>query len=159
MSKLFRGRMTFSNVVAVIALFIALGGSAYAAAKFSGKQIKPKTIPANRIKPNSLTSSQIKDSTLKGVKSASALNSVTYQSASVTLDPANVNPITVTATCPAGLKAVGGGGLISDPNQGFLNDQGVVPGGTGYTAHAFSGAAPSVLTVTAVCTSISSTIP
>jgi hypothetical protein len=34
-----RRRLTFANVVAVIALFLALGGTVYAAGKISGKTI------------------------------------------------------------------------------------------------------------------------
>jgi hypothetical protein len=53
--------LSFSNVVAVVALFFALGGTVYAAAgKISGAQIKPSSIPANRIKPKSLTATQLK---------------------------------------------------------------------------------------------------
>src|SRR3954452_3305855 len=56
-----RRSLTFSNVVAVIALFFALGGTVYAAAgKINGNQIKPNSIPGNRIKPKSLTASQLK---------------------------------------------------------------------------------------------------
>jgi hypothetical protein len=51
--------LSFANVVAVAALFFALGGTVYAAGKISGSQIKPNSIPANRIKPNSLTGAQI----------------------------------------------------------------------------------------------------
>src|SRR6187402_2704071 len=58
--------LTFSNVVAFIALFIALGGSVYAAGKISGTQIQPASVPANRIKPKSLTGQQIKSGSLTG---------------------------------------------------------------------------------------------
>jgi hypothetical protein len=159
MSKLLRGRITFSNAIAVLALFVALGGSAYAATKFSGKQIKPKTIPANRIKPNSLSSKQIKDGSLKGVKSAISLNNITYQTVTATLDSTNPNPITTAVTCPAGLHVTGGGGVISDPNNGFINDTGPTPGNTGWVVHSFSGAVNSTITVTAICASASSTTP
>lgn len=37
--------LSFSNVVACLALFIALGGTVYAAGKISGKQIKPSSLP------------------------------------------------------------------------------------------------------------------
>lgn len=47
--------MKFANVIAVIALFIALGGGAYAAKKLSGKSIKNNSIPAKKLKANVLT--------------------------------------------------------------------------------------------------------
>ena len=58
-----RKSLTFSNTVAVLALFFALGGTVYAAssAKINGSQIKPKSLPGNRIKPQSVTSTQIKN--------------------------------------------------------------------------------------------------
>lgn len=56
---------SFSNVIAVIALFLALGGTVYAASdKISGSQIKPKSLPGNRIQASSLTGSQIKPKSL-----------------------------------------------------------------------------------------------
>lgn len=71
-----RRLLSFSNVIACLALFVALGGSVYAAGKISGKQIKrsslpgnrikPKTIQPNRIKPKSLTGRQIKADSLTG---------------------------------------------------------------------------------------------
>jgi hypothetical protein len=56
----FRKMFTFSNLIAVIALFVALGGSDYATGKINRKQIKPKSIPGNRIKPDTLTGKQLK---------------------------------------------------------------------------------------------------
>ena len=58
--------LSFSNVIACLALFIALGGSVYAAGKISGKQIKPKTLPGDRIKPRTVAANRIKPRTLTG---------------------------------------------------------------------------------------------
>src|ERR1700709_126699 len=63
--------LSFSNVVAVLALFLALGGSVYAASsksKISGARIKPKSLPGNRIKARSLTGSQLKPRPLTGAQ-------------------------------------------------------------------------------------------
>jgi hypothetical protein len=160
MLKRMRPRITFSNVVALLALFFALGGTVYAAAKISGKTIKPKSIPANRIKPGSLTSKQIKDSSLAAVGSATALARVTYQSVTTSLDPAAPTAYTVTATCPTGLKAIGGGASESDIiNGGFAVDQNITSDHTGYTAHVYSGSVNSSVTVTAVCIPVIATTP
>ena len=60
-----------SNLIAYLALFIALGGaSALAAGKLNGRQIKPKSIPGNRLKPNGVTGKQVKESSLGKVPSA-----------------------------------------------------------------------------------------
>ena len=63
--KRFRPRITYANVVATLALFLALtGGAVWAANKINGKQIKKNTIPGNRIKKNTLSANQIKKQTI-----------------------------------------------------------------------------------------------
>ena len=63
--KRFRPRFTYANVVASLALFLALtGGAVWAASKINGKQIKKNSIPGNRIKQKTLTNNQIKTKTL-----------------------------------------------------------------------------------------------
>jgi hypothetical protein len=55
-----RTRLTYANVVASLALFIALGGTSVAATSLiSGAKIKKNSIPANRIKKRSLTATQV----------------------------------------------------------------------------------------------------
>jgi len=48
-------------VIAVIALFVALGGSVYAAkkAKLDGRAIRAKSIPGNRLKPHSIAANRL----------------------------------------------------------------------------------------------------
>ncbi len=46
-SKL-RSRLSFANVTALSALFVALGGSSYAAVKVNGKNIKNRSFPQRR---------------------------------------------------------------------------------------------------------------
>jgi hypothetical protein len=60
-------RPSHATLVAYLALFVALGGTVYAASKINGKSIKPKSIPGNRLEPNSVTGRQIKESTLNGL--------------------------------------------------------------------------------------------
>src|ERR1700742_1635228 len=55
-----RIRLSYANVVATLALFVALGGTSVAATSLlNGSKIKPGTIPANRIRKHSLTSTEI----------------------------------------------------------------------------------------------------
>src|SRR3954453_8865648 len=59
-----RQRLTFANVVAMLALFIALGGGFYASAKgkskkINGSKIKPNTLPGDRIKAGTLAGDRI----------------------------------------------------------------------------------------------------
>lgn len=152
--------VSFSNVVACLALFVALGGSVYAAGRISGKQIKrsslpgnrikPKTVPANRIKPNSLSGKQINEKTLTGV-SASALADVQYQSTTMQL-PGNGSVYTATANCPPGAYAIGGGATLSSSGRGVVTENGPSPLRTGWMASGNSWFGSGVaMTVTAVC--------
>jgi hypothetical protein len=54
-------------IVAAIALFVALGGSVYAAkkAKINGKAIRAKSIPGNRLKPRSIAANRLKPGVLR----------------------------------------------------------------------------------------------
>jgi hypothetical protein len=70
MLKVPRPRLTYANVVATLALFVALGGSSYAALKISGKDIQKNSITGQNIKRNSLGRRQIKESSLSAVPRA-----------------------------------------------------------------------------------------
>jgi hypothetical protein len=73
-----RIRLTYANVVASVALFIALGGTSVAAtAMINGNKIKRGSIPANRIKKNSLTSTQVNAAKLGTVRSATNATNAT----------------------------------------------------------------------------------
>jgi hypothetical protein len=161
--------LTFSNVVACVALFIALGGSVYAAGKISGKQIKRSSLPGNRlkaktvkasrikpktltgrqVKPQSLTARQINQRTLTGISAASLAN-LHYESTTVTLRGRTIG----TANCPAGTYVVGGGATLSD-DEGVIHDNGPSPVHTGWTATGFGWFnSDATMTVTAICVSV-----
>jgi hypothetical protein len=57
-------RLTFANVVAVIALFVALGGSSYAAIQVTGKDVKNSSLTGKDVKDSSLTTSDVRDGSL-----------------------------------------------------------------------------------------------
>jgi hypothetical protein len=64
-------------VVAALALFVALGGSVYAAkktkkARINGRAIRAKSIPGNRLKPRSIAANRLKPNVLRGIASAGA---------------------------------------------------------------------------------------
>jgi hypothetical protein len=164
-----RRLLSFSNVIACLALFVALGGTVYAAGKINGKQIKrsslpgnrikPKTIQPNRIKPKSLTGRQIKADSLTGAQidektligvSAAALADVRYQATTARLSN-NGSPTTVTANCPPGAYAIGGGATLSN-ERGYVRDSGPSPLRTGWTATGYSYYSEGAeMTVTAIC--------
>ncbi|HEY6730183.1 MAG TPA: hypothetical protein VI039_04075 [Solirubrobacterales bacterium] len=55
-------------IVALIALFAALGGSAYAAKKIGTKEIKANAITTGKIKKNAVTTAKIKKEAVTGAK-------------------------------------------------------------------------------------------
>src|SRR5262245_47440253 len=59
-----------SMAVSLLALFVALSGTSYAALKLNGKSIKKGTIPANRLKANSVIGRQVNEARLGQVPSA-----------------------------------------------------------------------------------------
>jgi hypothetical protein len=65
-----RKRLTYSNVMASLAVFIALGGSSYAAFTINGNAIKNRSIAGRKLHRNTLTGWQIKESRLGRVPRA-----------------------------------------------------------------------------------------
>lgn len=55
-------------IVALLALFVALGGTVYAANKINGKTVKKNTLPGNRIKANTVTGDRLKNDTITGTQ-------------------------------------------------------------------------------------------
>src|SRR3954454_15278258 len=65
MPRRIRSRITYSNVIASLALFIALGGGAYAAIKIPKNsvgtaQLKPNAVISSKVKPGSLLANDFK---------------------------------------------------------------------------------------------------
>jgi hypothetical protein len=65
-----RRRLTYSNVMATIAVFIALGGSSYAVTRISGSQLKNGSVAGKKLKRNTLGGARIKESRLGQVPRA-----------------------------------------------------------------------------------------
>jgi hypothetical protein len=64
-----RGRLTYANVMATVAVFIALGGSSYAALSLSRNSVRSRHILNGQVKSadigrNAVTSQKVKDSSL-----------------------------------------------------------------------------------------------
>ncbi|HYI37960.1 MAG TPA: hypothetical protein VEX39_15215 [Thermoleophilaceae bacterium] len=74
MRSILNKRPSVASVLALIALFAALGGTSYAAATISGKQVKNGTLTGKDIKNNSVGGLDVKESKLGQVpKAAKAL--------------------------------------------------------------------------------------
>jgi hypothetical protein len=124
----FRSRLTFSNVVALIALFVALGGSSYAAVKLSKNSVKsrhiaPRHVKASDLGRNAVRSDRVRDGSLlsqdfapgqlptgpqgePGVSGREVVTSTVSRTSSQTNASAD-------ATCPSGKTVMGGGALIN----------------------------------------------
>jgi hypothetical protein len=61
-----RQQLTPALALSMLALFVALGGSVYAAARINGRAIRVKSIPGNRLKPRSIPANRLKPGVLKG---------------------------------------------------------------------------------------------
>lgn len=90
-----RHGLTYANVMSTLAVFVALGGSSYAAFTISGSSIKNRSIPAKKIKRNALTGREIRESRLSKVpraRNADRVGGVTAASLKVKC-PADTFPI------------------------------------------------------------------
>lgn len=59
-----RPRLSYANVVATLALFVALGGSSYAAVEISGSQIRDRSVPGTKLVVHAVG---LRELNLKGV--------------------------------------------------------------------------------------------
>lgn len=59
-----RERLTYANVMSTLAVFVALGGSSYAALTINGSQISKRSIAGSKLKRNTLGAAQIRESRL-----------------------------------------------------------------------------------------------
>lgn len=137
MKRFIKRRPKASMIVAIIALVAAMAGSAVAGGNFLPK------------------------SKFKAFKSKVVKGPITYanttQAVNTTTLPANSNGTTITAACPTGLHAVGGGvKSATNSGQSGLFVQQSYPSASGWTATVFAGFGPAPgtaeqITVTAVC--------
>jgi hypothetical protein len=206
--SILRKSLTFSNAIALLALFIALGGSVYAASnKIDGAQIKAKSLPGNRIKPSTVTATQIKkgtigepqikagaitakqirasaitgaqikagsisgtqvlsgslgatqinQTTLTGI-SAANIHTVQYAVATVALPPEAAEPTVGTATCPVGMKVIGGGAAVSNPKLGGTYESAPNSERSGWTALGYAFEPNVSMIVTAICTPVAAPV-
>jgi hypothetical protein len=71
-----RRHLTYANVMATIAVFIALGGSSYAALKITGRNVKNNSLTYRDLKRNTLGGTRIKESRLGKVRRARSADRV-----------------------------------------------------------------------------------
>ena len=60
-----RRALSYSNVMATLAVFVALGGTSYAAITITGKQVRDNSLKSADVRDNSLKSADVKNGSLK----------------------------------------------------------------------------------------------
>jgi hypothetical protein len=116
LKRLARRRPGHATIVAYLALFVALGGSAVATTQITGKQIKNSTLTGRDIKNGSITGADLKKNTLTGkqineAKLATVPSAANAATATNATNATNANtvgglaPSAFKVTCPAGTVA------------------------------------------------------
>ena len=80
MIRALRGRLTYSNVMATLAVFIALGGSSYAALTITGREIADGSLTSRDLRRDTLGGGRINESRLgkiRRARNADRLNGLT----------------------------------------------------------------------------------
>jgi hypothetical protein len=142
-----RPRLTYANVMATIAVFIALGGASYAALKVpkntvGAQQLKKNAVTTAKIKKEAVTAAKVKKGTLTGAQiNASTLGTVPSAHTSEVAQTANA----VAPSEPWHVVGAGGEppflGSWSDvpasnlPSVSFYKDREGIVHMIGYAAH------------------------
>jgi hypothetical protein len=110
MRKLIDRRPSASMVVAILALVVALGGTAYAAQSINGGSIQKQTIGGGKLKHKTLTGYQINTNKLGVVPSAKRATDTYW---AVVSNPANPGNATLARASDATITATEGGGAVN----------------------------------------------
>lgn len=105
-----RPKLTYANVMATVAVFLALGGFSYAALRLpknsvGTKQLKKNAVKGSKVARDTLTGSDINESTLATVPTATDAQTLGGRSAAQFAASASSPP---RPSCPAGMQAAGG---------------------------------------------------
>jgi hypothetical protein len=171
------GRPSPAMVVALLALFLAMGGTTYAVKRVgtrqlankavtsakirnnavTGRKIKNGSIDSSKVKADSLTGANINEGTLTTVPSANVANSVArldYNTATVTNPPTTTPlPGALSVSCDPGLRATGGGVKLDESGlQSTYDDN--PRGNDGWEARVFNtDVVAHTYTIYVICTS------
>ena len=171
MSKIRFKKPSPALVISVIALFVSLGGGAYAASKIGTNQIKNKAVTTKKLAGKAVTTSKLAAKSVKSGKLAgqsvttSKLSEEAVKSDELgeiikveeTSPPAAVPAINATVDCPADTKVISGGFEVT----GVVPNDPPIPTGdkrsnNGWEASARAQAAGDTVTAYAYCLESSS---
>jgi hypothetical protein len=94
-------RPSAGTVIALIALFVAIGGTTYAAKKIGTKQLKNGAVKTNKLANNAATGKKVAEATLSQVPSAKAADTATT---------ANAAGVAITGAKTSGVNSPAGTG-------------------------------------------------
>ena len=138
MSKLWDRRPSAATVIAIVALVVALGGTAIAAQNINGGAIKKQTIGGGKLKQNTLTGFQINTNKL-GTVPAARRAAHTYWA--VVNNPSSPGNAALARASDEGIGAAEGGGAVTVTfpvnisgcaNVSARNNAGTTPPGAGF---------------------------
>jgi hypothetical protein len=113
MSKLESRRPSPAMIVALIALFVALAGTAYAAQSINGGSIQKQTIGGGKLKQKTLTGYQINTNKLGVVPAAKSAVRASHTYWAVVNNPGSPGNATLARASDSGISAVEGGGAVN----------------------------------------------
>jgi hypothetical protein len=153
MSKPWNKRPSPAMIVAVVALIVALGGTAIAAQSINGGAIKKQTIGGGKLKQKTLTGFQINTNKL-GVVPAARRAQHTYWA--VVNNPPGAGNAVLARSSDAGIAATEGGGAVTVAfpanisgcaNVAGRDNAGTTPPGAGFAQTNTSPASASAIEV------------
>ena len=111
-------RISPAIVISILALFVAIGGTSYAAVKINGKNIKKGTVAGKALKKNTITGKQVNEKKLGKVPTAkladTATNATNAEGAKTAEDAEKLNGKTAAELAsPAAFAYINAGG--ADP--------------------------------------------
>jgi hypothetical protein len=184
-----RRHLTLANVLCSLALFLALGGGAWAAGvlprnSVGNRQLRNSAVTGPKIAKNAVTSTKVKNGSLiredfvagalvgatgpmgplgpKGDAGPGAQPAIDYQARDGIIPDGQSDPTTVSVPCPTGMNVLGGGAHIeNDSPPGSQVLESAPDGRTGWKATGinFTGSGDKTFTVYATCVAASKTTP
>lgn len=92
-------RLTYANVMATVAVFLALGGGAYAATQITGKDVKNRSLRGKDLKRNTITGKEVAESRLRRVPRARHADRLAGRSGTSYLVRCPSGTVPVSSTC------------------------------------------------------------
>jgi hypothetical protein len=117
MKRLPRPHLSYANVVATLALVLAVGGTSYAASQINGKNLKNRSVAGKKLKKNTVTGTEVKESKLGKVASAARADSAAQADNAATADTAagsttSANASKLGGATPESYRVACPGGMI-----------------------------------------------